>query len=418
MVNIITIADGKYLANMQVLLRSLVVNLPEAIIYAYVVNVAPDKIEQTKNCNKNVKVLAIDNNLAGHELECFCTNARGELLKKHYNDKDMTIWMDATTIIRKPCQGLVDFAERHDVSVRAKAEAGKHWAGLICVSATVGGKVFVERYGEIVSGDPSWYSNQDALDRCVYELAEVRFGNLSETYLDFKFKDSVIWTGKGRKVREDKRWIDEMNRWGIKWEGAGASNQPSQTSVFAYKSELKYWKKKKGRILERGAKIAEMYDRHAPGEYRCVADVGCGPRCGLFQGKTFPKMYAIDPLFDKYKKKGLAEIPEGVKTICAYADSFSISERPDIVVSFNSLDHSGNIEKSIIHIMSVTDTFLLHVHMRDASQLDEVHTMVLTEGMIDNILSRYKSVTKIVYDSDPLYDKAAPRTYVALVKNV
>jgi hypothetical protein len=238
---------------------------------------------------------------------------------------------------------------------------------------------------------------------------------LPETYLDFKFNDSVIWTGKGRKVREDKRWIAEMNKWGIKWCGAGAGNLPSKNSVFFYKSELKYWKNKKGRMLDRGIKIAEMYDQYVHNEYNCVVDVGCGPRCGLFQKKTFSKMYAVDPLFNKYKKKELVEIPKGVKTICAYADTFRLDEKPDIIVSFNSLDHSGNIAKSIEHIMSLTDTFLIHVHLRSRKQLDEVHSMVLTEGMIDNIFSKYNVVKKTIYDSDPLYDKKAPQAYVALV---
>jgi SAM-dependent methyltransferase len=414
MVNIITLADSKYLANMRVLLRSAAVNMPDAIIYAYIVNADITGLEAD---NKNARIIPVKSDYTGHALECFCTNARGELLKKHYNNNDMLIWMDATTIIRKPCHGLVELAEKHDITVRAKAEHGKHWAGLICINNTVGGKLFINRYEEIIAADNSWYSNQDALDRCIMELSGVSLGALPEAYLDFKFNDSIIWTGKGQKVRTDKRWKKEMKKYGIKWECAGAENPVSINSKFAYKSELKYWKKKKGRIVDRSKRMSDLLYEYVDGGFNIVADVGCGPRCGIFQAQTFKKMYAIDPLFDKYKEKGLAEIPEGVETICAYADSFSFENPVDLIVSFNSLDHSGNFEKSVHNIMKNTGLFFLHVHLRTKEQLDEVHSMILTEGMIDNVLSRYMVVKKDVLSKDLLYDGDAPSAYVAMVLN-
>ena len=406
MITIITLADERYLSYLKVLVKSAAENFPEAKLYCVLVN--------TKEDIPGCEIEHVDSLLQGHELECFCTNARASLLKKLRKTREgMLIWMDATTIIRKPCSGLVQIAKKHDVCTRQKPD-GKRWAGLLCVNDTEGGDRFIEEYDRLVSKDVAWYSNQDALDCC--SSMGVSFGNLPEKYLDYKFNDSVIWTGKGRKVREDERWKAEMDKWGVKWENGG-SDPVSKTAKFAHKDELKYWKKKKGRIKDRGSRLAKLFDEYVSGDFETVVDVGCGPRCGIFQEKTFPKMVAIDPLWGKYKKNGLAEIPEGVETVTAFADSFDAPA--DLIVSFNSLDHSGSIEKSIGNIMgnlSGGGLFFLHVHMRTSSQLDGIHTMILTEGMLDNLFEGHTILRRFVYDEDILYDKKAPRTYVALVE--
>ena len=407
MITIISLADGKYAAYLNVLVKSATKNFPEAKIVCVLVN----SNEDIPGC----ELLHEKVDLSGHDLECYCTNARASLLKKFRKTRDgMLIWMDATTIIRKPCE-LAQIASKYDVCTRKKPD-GKRWAGLLCVNDTEGGNRFIDEYYRLVNKDVSWYSNQDALDHCSH--IDVSFGDLPETYLDYKFGDSVIWTGKGKKVREDKRWKEEMNKWGVKWE-CGGSDPVSKSAKFAYKDELKYWKKKKGRIKDRGSKLSRIFDEYVSGDFNTVVDVGCGPRCGLFQSRKFETMIAIDPLFDKYKKKGLAEIPEGVNVICSFADTFKLEQPADLIVSFNSLDHSGDIEKSINNIMDNLKTgglFLLHVHMRTHAQLDDIHTMILTEGMLDNVFDEYSILRRFVYDSDPLYDKKAPRTYVAVVE--
>ena len=407
MITIISLADERYAAYMKVLVKSAAKNFPEAKLSCVLVN----SDEDIPGC----ELLHEKTDLSGHDLECYCTNARAKLLKDLRQKRDgIIIWMDATTIIRKPCYGLIDVASKYDVCYRHKPEGGG-WAGLLCVNDTDGGLKFVEEYYRMVSRDTTWYSNQDALNT---PIEGVFYGDIPETYLDYKFNDSIVWTGKGRKIRSDNRWKQEMSKWGEAWRDSG-SDPVSKIARFAKKDELKYWKKKKGRISDRGDRLGSLFDKYISGEFKAVADVGCGPRCGLFQARKFETMIAVDPLFDKYKKKGLAEIPEGVNVICAFADTFKLGQHVDLIVSFNSLDHSGDIAKSIANIMDnlkVGGLFLLHVHMRAHKELDDIHTMILTEGMLDNLFLPYTVIKKDIYESDKLYDKPAPRTYVAVVQ--
>lgn len=150
-----------------------------------------------------------------------------------------------------------------------------------------------------------------------------------------------------------------------------------------------------------------------------AADVGCGPHCGIFNELTFEKMYAVDPLWDRYKKKDLALIPKNVETICEDAEGFLLPEgKADVIFSFNSLDHSGNLEKSFKNIMNnlkEAGDFYFHVHMRRQDQLNAGHKMVITEDDIDGILSKYKTVSKRIEDICPL-DNKKYRSYIAHVK--
>ena len=148
------------------------------------------------------------------------------------------------------------------------------------------------------------------------------------------------------------------------------------------------------------------------------ADVGCGPRCGIFQTYRSPVMYAVDPLWKLYKKEGLRQIPSGVKIFQGEAEYFTLPQQCDLIVSINALDHSGSLKSSIKNIMSnlkLGGLFCMHIHMRTKKQLNKGHQMLVTEKEIDNMLSAWEVLDKHVYSKCPIEDKPY-KSYVVTVK--
>jgi len=148
------------------------------------------------------------------------------------------------------------------------------------------------------------------------------------------------------------------------------------------------------------------------------ADIGSGPRCGIFQSYTSDIMYAVDPLWRSYKKENLHNVPSGVETVLGDAEIFSLPRSANLIVSINALDHSGSLAKSVDNIMSNVlpgGLFCLHIHMRTKKQLNKGHKMLITEPEIDDIFSQWEIVDKTIYEKCPIEDKPY-KSYVAVVR--
>jgi SAM-dependent methyltransferase len=185
--------------------------------------------------------------------------------------------------------------------------------------------------------------------------------------------------------------------------------------------ELRYWRKTKGKsYIDRANTMMSMFEY--PLDAKIVADVGCGPRGGFFRHLKvgYPTMYAVDPLWEEYSKNGLMEHIEGVAPIVGYADNFKLpyKQKADFIVSFNALDHSGNLEKSILNIMdNIRDggSFFLHVHMRTKEQLNPGHQMLFDEHDLDRIFAPFTIVSRRIADECPL-DHKPYRSYIAQIR--
>jgi len=148
-----------------------------------------------------------------------------------------------------------------------------------------------------------------------------------------------------------------------------------------------------------------------------AVDVGCGPRGGVFRAVSFGEMYGVDPLWSSYLANGLDKAPCQVERVDADAQSFTLPEKVDFAFSFNALDHSGDIEASINNILSWVKPggrFLFHVHMRTPEQLNAGHKMVLSEEILDGILSGRRVERREILDKCPFSEKPY-KSYVAEV---
>lgn len=178
--------------------------------------------------------------------------------------------------------------------------------------------------------------------------------------------------------------------------------------------EIKYWKLHKDDPYDRANIMIKMFD---PIPYGIVADVGCGPRCGIFHSLSADTMYAVDPLWTEYIGAGLDVVPGGVELICSDAQNFKLPKLADFIVSINALDHSGDLQSSFDNIMlnlKPDGIFHFHVHMRTKKQLNKAHRMLITEEQVDSILNKYKILSKVI-DSECRLDNKPYKSYIATV---
>lgn len=190
--------------------------------------------------------------------------------------------------------------------------------------------------------------------------------------------------------------------------------------------ELKYWlNKDKQIVLNTYKKFFEIVPKELFKGCRRVADIGCGAYGGIFNEMTFPVMYGIDPLWDKYKENGL--LPENDNIIKIQASSMDFTKHAfcpdkltidsiyikdetnvginfllappflDCIFSINAIDHSGNIRISIENIYNALckgGLFAFHVQLRTVEQFDDGHRIALSE---DNILNTKVSDMKELF---------------------
>ena len=156
--------------------------------------------------------------------------------------------------------------------------------------------------------------------------------------------------------------------------------------------ELEYWKKQLApenvdNYKKRYDDILSLFPEKYWLNANKVADIGCGPLAGIFCKKKYPKMVAVDPIWDKYKIHFSDYIPKDIALVNGTSDDLSDSDF-DLIWAINSLDHSGNLEKAMNHLigsLKIGGRILLHIHMRTKEQLNKGHQMLITESQLKSI---------------------------------
>jgi len=195
------------------------------------------------------------------------------------------------------------------------------------------------------------------------------------------------------------------------------------TKIYPFVKGINTWAKMtEGKYRGRVRNIYKLLK--FPTSAAVVADIGCGAHAGIFSQFQYPTMYAVDPGWGAYKKKGLAHIPNRVTEVQCMSHDMVLPKKCDFIVTVNAIDHSGNIKKNLTTVMDNIKEggdFYLHTHMRVKKQLDYLHRIELTEEILDDALSDYTFVRRDIYKSDPLFPPAKRRshkrdTYVAVVR--
>jgi len=179
--------------------------------------------------------------------------------------------------------------------------------------------------------------------------------------------------------------------------------------------ELAYWEGRKGKHDDRASVMARIFGELPDSEE--AADIGCGPRGGIFCVHSFSSMYAVDPLWTRYHREGLVDLPDGVEEVEGYAETFKLPELVGVMFSVNALDHSGDIYASLENMscnLKRGGSLFLHVHMRTKEQLNAGHKMLIKEEDIDKALNNIGKLDKRIYEECPL-DRKPYRSYVATV---
>jgi len=94
-----------------------------------------------------------------------------------------------------------------------------------------------------------------------------------------------------------------------------------------------------------------------------------------------------------------------------------LPQKADMVISVNSLDHSGDIKKSVNNIASsIKEGGIFHMHVhRTKAQLNKSHRMLIREKEFDNVFVQYSVINKKIYNTCP-FDNKEYRSYTISVK--
>ena len=234
---IISACDKNYFDFLKVLVKSAVINFPEASIYVELVNMN----EKNKTIIENIgpkceaEIVSIDFKNT-NQLKCYCTNRRVDLFNKlRAVSDDILIWIDADSIIRRSCLELMGIISTHDVSavVRPPPVASLR-GGIIAINNTDEGNKFIKKYVKImkplnkwnkakdtkkIQSDPftweCWMSNQNCLDALCRKKKDpkLNFAVLDNLYCDVHLKDEgYIWAAKNR-LKTSPIYLGELKKY-------------------------------------------------------------------------------------------------------------------------------------------------------------------------------------------------------------
>lgn len=234
---IISVCDKNYFGFLEILVKSAVINFPEASIYVELVNMdekAKSIIEKiSPKCEAEIMSVDFKN---PNQLKCYCTNRRVDLFAKLRSGcDDILIWIDADSIIRRSCSELMEIISVHDVSavIRPPPVASLR-GGIIAINNTEEGNKFIKEYVEImkplnqwnkardtvkIQSDPftweCWMANQNCLDTLCRKKKkpELHFAPLDNLYCDVHLKDEgYIWAAKNR-LKTSPIYLEELKKY-------------------------------------------------------------------------------------------------------------------------------------------------------------------------------------------------------------
>ncbi len=150
---------------------------------------------------------------------------------------------------------------------------------------------------------------------------------------------------------------------------------------------LRYWKRQFARkqTLDNSHYKKYYTDHFGLGDEdyagKRVLDIGCGPRGSLEWADVAERRVGLDPLADRYRELGADR--HAMEYVNAPSERMPFDDDEfDIVCSFNSLDHVGDVDRTIAEIKRVLrpgGSFLLLVEINHSPTACEPHSLVPAE---------------------------------------
>ncbi len=182
--------------------------------------------------------------------------------------------------------------------------------------------------------------------------------------------------------------------------------------------EFRFWKENKAKeVILSNSHYEYFYTKHFHLNRdfyngKRILDIGCGPRGSLEWADMALERVGLDPLVGKYKNLGINR--HKMKYILANAEKIPFSNGYfDVVFSFNSLDHTDILDKtikSIIRVIKQGGIFLLITEVN--------HPATLTESIVFSwdIVKSFSPELSIIEETH--YEKTALGIYESISKGV
>lgn len=206
------------------MVHSAAINFPQAKVLCHLINVPQKKQGLLKRLHPNIEMTTekIDFHLwKPIRKYIYCANKRAELLYNAVDSGNKLLYLDADSIIRKPCSELMDILGSCDLTVKEKkkkgglkAKYGRFSAGIIGFGNNSIVKEFIKRYAYIVEHDLNSYSDQYNLYKVYREFKNrINYVPLPERFCDTRLSDDgVIWNGKSNR-KATAKYKKEMEKY-------------------------------------------------------------------------------------------------------------------------------------------------------------------------------------------------------------
>jgi len=247
---ICTVASNEYLPEVEKLIASAKIHMPNQLIHIVLVNVDELKAIYLKELNENIVIEYDYIEFKNHvDKRGWCTNRRAllfpKLMKKYTHP---IIWVDADSIFINSSEELLDYSKKYDLSVDythnhrsltarskqlqnlPKGPLGSPYYGvfnnsvIMTNNSSAAKEMFIYFSRLIDKYRLLWYADQEGL-YLTYKEFEKKVNFLA---LDRKFcsryydENAVIWTAKGsikqneQYIKLGEQYIVEVRKWPMK----------------------------------------------------------------------------------------------------------------------------------------------------------------------------------------------------------
>lgn len=222
---IISVADPVYFNYLHCLVKSAEKYCPWAKFHAYLINPEKEFEGLLKSSHSDIEVTVENKEFRDdHSKRCYCANKRAYLMNFMSSQDRPSIWIDADSIIRAPCEELKDICLNYDFSAKEKPpkSKSKFASGVICIGTSEAAKKFTKIYKKRLRGDDdknrTWCEDQFTLGKVFKEIRSSKYGlkycPLPPKYCDTSLsEEGIIWAAKSN-LKESQKYQEEIKKYG------------------------------------------------------------------------------------------------------------------------------------------------------------------------------------------------------------